>query len=108
MTLPDLVPINIQEERERAEKGKPGAEPEEEATPRAPPVMGTIAIYSGHPVDVWVGGHFIGKTPIHLLSLQVGKHEFEFISNELGWYRQQTVAMSAGPNRDIRLSPAAR
>ena len=108
VTLPDLVPINIQEERERAEKGKPGAEPEEEATPRAPPVMGTIAIYSGHPVDVWVGGHFIGKTPIHLLSLQVGKHEFEFISNELGWYRQQTVAMSAGPNRDIRLSPAAR
>jgi hypothetical protein len=102
------VPITIQEEEEKARKNRPRGAAEEEATPRPPPVMGTIAIYSGDPVDVWVGGHFIGKTPIHLLSLQVGKHEFEFISNDLGWYRQQTVALSAGPNRDIRLSPADR
>ncbi len=108
VSLPDLVPITIQEEEEKARKNRPRGAAEEEATPRPPPVMGTIAIYSGDPVDVWVGGHFIGKTPIHLLSLQVGKHEFEFISNDLGWYRQQTVALSAGPNRDIRLSPAAR
>ncbi len=106
VTLPDLVPINLQEEEEKRKK-KEGKEPAEEATPRGPPAMGTIAIYSSAPVDVWVGGHFIGKTPIHLLSLQVGKHEFEFTDHQMGWDAQQTVAISAGPNRDIRLSPRA-
>ena len=104
VTLPDLVPMNVQEEEEKRKKS--GAEePEEAVTRRVAPQMGTIAIYAAEPVNVWVGGHFIGKTPIHLLSLQVGKHEFEFTHHELGWYAQQIVPISAGPNREIRLSP---
>ncbi len=105
VTLPDLVPINLQEEEEKRKKA--GDEEAEDLTPRTPPAMGTIAIYSSQPVAVWVGGHYIGQTPIHLLSLQVGKHEFEFTHHEMGWYRQQTVRISSGPNREIRLSPRA-
>lgn len=104
VTMPDLVPINVREEEEKRKKSGAKA-PEEGPTPRAPPSMGTIAIYASEPVNVWVGGHFIGKTPIHLLSLQVGKHEFEFTHHEMGWYAQQIVPISAGPNREIRLSP---
>ena len=101
MTLPNLAPVNLDGDEEKGDEEPDGA------IPTATPVMGTVAVYSSAPVDVWVGGHFIGKTPIHLLSLQVGRHEFEFRHNGMGWSRRQTVAISGGPNRDIRLSPRA-
>ena len=100
--------------RERVGAADPGGGPSDgdvegaaggEEVEATPTTYGTIAIYSDPSVDVFVDGHYIGKTPIRRHELATGKHEFEFFHVGMGWSRKQKVSISAGPNREIQLSP---
>jgi serine/threonine protein kinase len=75
----------------------PPPTPVESAAPVAPAIaMGTLELDSNPPVDVWLDGRRIGRTPLRGARVKAGAHQLRLVDPKLKLSRRMQIDVAAG------------
>jgi hypothetical protein len=92
----------------KAAAPEPAPVPEATPPPAATPaetasLAGWIGVMAGFDVRVFEGGRLLGSSESERIMVLAGRHDLEFVNDELGYYSTRTVQVAAGKVATIRL-----